>query len=178
MSKGAKQRRTRFLKEYLLEHNATKAAIAAGYSEKTAYSQGNRLLKNAEVQAALAKEEEKLNSKLDISIERVAKEFARIAFCDTRKLFRDDGSLLPPSQWDDDTAAAIGGMDVNELFEGSGEDRSQVGYIKKVKMTDKVRALEGLGRYLKMFVDKVEISAPNAIIERLTAGRKRVAAGQ
>lgn len=174
----ARQRRTRFVKEYLLEHNATKAAIAAGYAVKSATVTGSRLLSNANVQAELAEHAEKLNAKLDISIERVAQEFARIAFCDIRKMFRDDGSLKPVSEWDPETAAAVGGMDVNELFEGNGDDRSQVGYIKKVKMTDKVRALEGLGRYLKMFVDRVEVTAPNALIERLTAGRKRAASNQ
>jgi len=155
---SARQRRTRFIKEYLLEHNATKAAIAAGYSEKTAKQQGSRLLTNADVQDEIAARSRKLTAKLDISVERVAQEFARIAFNDPRKLFKDDGSLKPVSEWDDDSAAAIGGMDVSELFDGAGDERAQVGYLKKVKMTDKVRALEGLGRYLAMFVDRKEIT--------------------
>lgn len=100
---ACRQRRTRFVKEYLLEHNATKAAIAAGYAAKSATVTGSRLLSNANVQAELAEHAEKLNAKLDISIERVAQEFARIAFCDIRKMFRDDGSLKPVSEWDSET---------------------------------------------------------------------------
>ena len=171
---GPRQRRTRFIKEYLLDHNATRAAIAAGYSEKTAGSQGNRLLKNADVAKAIDLENEKLNAKLDISVERVAAEYARLAFFDPRKFFRDDGSLKPISELDEDSARAIAGMDVNELFEGNGEDRSQVGYCKKVKLADKVRALEGLGRYLKMFTDKLELNANDALIAKLAEGRKRL----
>jgi len=171
---GPRQRRTRFIKEYLLDHNATRAAIAAGYSEKTAGSQGNRLLKNADVAKAIDAENEKLNAKLDISVERVATEYARLAFFDPRKFFRDDGSLKPISELDEDSARAIAGMDVNELFEGNGEDRAQVGYCKKLKLADKVRALEGLGRYLKMFTDKLELNANDALIAKLAEGRKRL----
>lgn len=171
----AKQRRTRFIKEYLLEHNATRAAIAAGYSKKTAGSQGHRLLKNVEVQQSIAAAEEKANAKADVTIERVRQELARIGFADVRKLFKDDGSVMAIADLDDDTAAAVGGVDVNELFEGSGEERAQVGYIKKLKMWDKVKALELLGKNLKMFTDKVEISAGDELIAKILAGRTRAA---
>lgn len=175
---GPRQRRTRFIKEFLLDHNATRAAKAAGYSAKTAESQGSRLLRNAKVKRAIDEADEKLNAKLDISVERVATEYARLAFFDPRKFFNDDGSLKPISELDEDSARAIAGMDVNELFEGNGEKRELAGYCKKLKLADKVRALEGLGRYLKMFTDRIEVTAADAIIGRLVAGRKRAQAGQ
>lgn len=173
---GPRQRRTRFIREFLLDKNATRAAIAAGYSPKTAQEQGSRLLSNVIVRAAIEEQNEKINAKLDVSIERVRLELARLAFYDPRKFFKDDGSLLQISELDEDTAMAIAGMDVNELFEGSGEDRAQVGYAKKIKLADKGLNLERLGRYLKMFTDKIEVSGDAALIERLKAGRKRISA--
>lgn len=172
-STGPRQRRTRFIKEFLLDKNATRAAIAAGYSAKTASSQGERLLRNAEIRSQIEKENEKVNEKLGVTVERVRDELAKLAFYDPRKLFKEDGSFKPISELDDDTAAVIAGMDVNELFEGSGEERSHVGYAKKIKLADKGLNLERLGRYLKMFVDRVEVTGDAALLERLTAGRKR-----
>lgn len=170
---SAKQRRTRFIKEFLIDKNATRAAIAAGYSEKTAYAQASRLLKDVKVRSQIETENDKVNEKLGVTVERVRDELAKLAFYDPRKLFKEDGTLRPISELDDDTAAVIAGMDVNELFEGNGEERSQVGYAKKIKLADKGLNLERLGRYLKMFVDRVEVTGDAALLERLTSGRKR-----
>lgn len=171
----AKQRRTRFIKEFLLDHNATRAAIAAGYSERSARSQGQRLLTKADVASAIDAGNARINNSLDVTVERVRGELARLAFFDPRKFFKADGSIKPINELDEDTAMAIAGMDVNELFEGSGDERSQVGYAKKIKLADKGMNLERLGRYLKMFTDNVNVTMPDEIVARLAAGRKRVA---
>lgn len=60
-----------FINEYLIDFNATQAAIRAGYSEKTAYSQGQRLLKQVEIKDALNKAQEKTINKLEITREQV-----------------------------------------------------------------------------------------------------------
>lgn len=70
----------RFVDEYLVDLNATAAAKRAGYSEKTAYSMGQRLLKKVEIQAAIQKRQAKLRGKLEITQERVLEELAAIAF--------------------------------------------------------------------------------------------------
>lgn len=155
---GPRQRRTRFIKEYLLDHNATRAAIAAGYSDRTANEQGSRLLAVASIRERIEDEEKRINAALDVTVERVRKELARLAFYDPRKFFKDDGSLKAVSDLDDDTAMALAGMDVNELFDGDGEERQLAGYCKKVKLVDKGMNLERLGRYLKMFTDKHELT--------------------
>jgi len=155
---GPRQRRTRFIKEYLLDHNATRAAKAAGYSEKTANEQGARLLANANIREEITKQDAAINAKLEVSVERVKKELARLAFFDPRKFFQDDGSLRAISDLDEDTAAVIAGLDVTELFDGSGESRSQVGYLKRLKLADRGMNLERLGRHLKMFTDKTEVA--------------------
>jgi phage terminase small subunit len=151
------QRRTRFIKEYLKDKNATRAAIAAGFSPKTAYSQGARLLKNVEVKSQIEKINDKINAKLDVTIERVTLELARLAFFDPQALWNEDGTAKPLHEIPEDTRRAIAGLEVAELFEGKGEERNLAGYVKKFKLADKGANLERLGRHLQMFPTKVEI---------------------
>lgn len=97
-----------------------------------------------EIQAAHA-------DRLAISHERVLKEIARLALFDPRSLFRDDGSPKPINELDDDTAAAIAGLEVLEEFAGHGDNRVFVGYTKKYKIADKNAALEKLAKHLGLY---------------------------
>jgi len=149
-------RRALFVLEYLVDCNATQAAIRAGYSPHTAEVQGCRLLRNAQVADAVAAGlKEKMDS-VGLTVERVRREMARLVFSDLRKLYREDGSLRPITELDDDTAAALAGVEVEELFEGRGDDREHVGYVKKVRLWDKNSAMVTAARHLGMLKDKVE----------------------
>ena len=106
------------------------------------------------IREEIEKEFEKRLEKIGVSKDRVLTEIARLAFSDNRRLYRKDGSLLMPSEWDDETAAAIAGVETFEEFSGRGEDRVQIGITKKVKVWDKARCLELLGRHLKLFGEK------------------------
>lgn len=171
-----KQRRTRFVKEYLIDQNAARAARAAGYSENGAHVAGQRLLRNATVQAEIAQKTAEIHQKLDISVERVNLELARLAYYDPRNFWNADGSAKPLTDLDEDSARALAGFDMAELFTGSGEKRDLAGYVKKFKLADKTKALELLGRHLKMFTDRVELSGDEAILKALDEGRRRAAA--
>jgi phage terminase small subunit len=170
---GIHQRRTRFIKEYLIDQNATRAAIAAGYSEKTGYSQGQRLLKNVEIRSQIESENSKINQKLEVSVERVREELARLAFYDPAAFWNKDGSAKPITDIDPDTVRALAGFEMAELYEGNGDERSQVGYVKKFKLADKGLNLERLGRHLKMFTDKVEVSGMDVLADALAKARQR-----
>lgn len=161
MPKSLTKRQERFKAEYILSLNATNAAIKAGYSEKTAYSQGQRLLKNVEIAAAIAKETGKVCTKLEISAERVLAEIAKLAFFDPRKLFESDGSPIQVHELDDETAMAVAGFEFIELFEGTGDQKHAYGLLKKYKLTDKRASLELLGKYLKLFTDRTEVTGLN-----------------
>lgn len=157
---GLLPKQSAFVAEYLISGNATQAAIHAGYSPKTAHVIGQENLKKPAIASLLsqkqsviaARQDERL-AKMELTEERVAREIARIAFFDPRKLFAPDGRPLAITELDDDTAAAIGGLEVLESFEGSGEDRRLVGIIKKYKVADKNSALDKaakiLGQYKK-----------------------------
>ena len=163
----------KFVEEYLIDLNATQAAIRAGYSELTAGSIGHENLKKPEIQAALTEARARLAEKTEITPERVLKEYGRIAFLDVRKTFDLDGNLIPIHELDDDTAAAIAGLEVevkrvageaDEELEGQphgGALKRQFGStarIHKIKLSDKKGALDSIARHLGMFVDKTEVT--------------------
>ena len=161
---NAKQKR--FKDEYLIDLNATQAAIRAGYAEKTAYSQGQRLLKNVEVMAQIEKAMAKRSERTEITQDMVLQELAKIAFGDIRKAVRwganpiDETSenadpnglgiypvsLVPSDEIDDDTAAAVSEVSL-----------TQTGV--KLKMYDKRAALVDVGKHLGMFTDKIDHSS-------------------
>ncbi len=143
-----------FVAEYLVSTNATKAAIAAGYAQNSAAVTGWKLLRKANIQAAIEAEKAKRFAKLEITAERVLKELARIAFFDPRKLFNADGSPKQINELDDDTAAVIAGLEVQELPAGTGADKHAHRLSRKYKLADKRGALELLGKRLNLFNGK------------------------
>ena len=134
----------RFVQEYLVDLNATAAAIRAGYSKKRASELGYQLLQKTTVQAALQEAKINLQKRTEITQEMVIRETAKLAFFDVRKMFDSNGKPLGISQLDDDTAAALVGLDVQDVADSSG---NYAGFIKKYKMADKVKALELLGKH-------------------------------
>lgn len=159
-----------FVREYLIDLNATQAAIRAGYSAATAYSQGQRLLKDVEVAAAIEKAMAERSMRTNITQDQVVRELARIGFVDIRKVvtwtngsagFDEDEAeetgevrisvanfvmLTPSDEIDAETAAAI--SEISQTKDGA----------LKVKLHDKRAALVDLGRHLGMFKDKVEVT--------------------
>lgn len=150
-----------FVQHYLVDKNATQAAIRAGFSAKTASSAGERLLRNVEVCAAIERGMADIAGRLGITAERVLLERSRLAFLDVRKLFRDDGSPIPVNELDADTAAAITGLEVAEIWEGSGEDRRFVGYLKKYKLASKDPSLASLEKYFGLNEKAIRFPLPS-----------------
>lgn len=140
-----------FVQEYLIDLNATQAAIRAGYSQDSARQEGSRLLSHAAIQAALELAKEQRAKRVEITADRVLRELLALATSDLRKCFDPSGALLPPDSWPDDVAPAMASVEVEELFEGQGKDRTQIGFTKKVKLWDKNTALDKLGRHLGLW---------------------------
>jgi Terminase small subunit len=104
-----------FVREYLIDLNATAAAIRAGYSRKTARQHAARLLTNVYISAEIEKSTQARLQKLAITADNVIQELGRLAFFDVRKLFAPDGSLLPLHKLDRDTAAGIAGFELVQV---------------------------------------------------------------
>lgn len=146
-------RQEAFCREYIIDHNATQAAIRAGYSQKTAYSLGQRLLKNAEVKKRMIELESKAIEKAELTVDRVVNELCNIAFFDIKNLYDENGQLMNIHDMPEETRRAISGIETNEIKNKRGVI---VGLTRKVKTNDKIRALELLGKFKQMFVDRIE----------------------
>lgn len=165
-----------FVREYLIDLNATAAYKRAGYAAKghAAESAAERLLRNVEVQSAVSKAQRSRANRLEITADRVLQELARIAFFDPRKLLREDGTPKPLHELDDDCAAAVAGLDILEEFEGTGDERTLVGHVKKYKIADKNVALTNAMKHLGMLREKVEITGDLTLVERLRRAEARL----
>lgn len=152
---GLTDKQRRFVEEYPIDFNATQAAIRAGYSEKTAYSIGHENLNKPEIQSAIAERVTKIAEKVEITQERILQEYARIGFSDIRKTLTPGGNLLNPNDWDDDTAAAIAGVEVvTRQLHTDDEDGPKIEYTHKIKTWDKPKALDAMAKHLGMFEGK------------------------
>ena len=142
----------RFCDEYLIDLNATRAykvAYPNCKKDETARANGSRLLTKANIQIYVADE---------ITQDMVIKELAKIAFLDIRKLYTENGQLKNIADIDSDTAGAISQLETLEEYEGYGDDREKIGDTQKVKLLDKTKALELLGRHLGIFNDKIDVN--------------------
>lgn len=150
-----------FADEYLIDLNATRAykvAYPKVKKDESARVNGSKLLTNTNVVVYIDKRMKEREKRTEITQDRVLQELAKLGFFDVRKLFDSEGKPVGVAELDDETAACIAGLDAMEAYEGTGENKEFVGYIRKYKLADKIKALELLGRHLGMFRDKVELS--------------------
>ena len=108
-----------FATEYLIDLNATQAAIRAGYSKRTAHSQGPRLLDNVEVRRKIQELGAKRSERCEITSDEVLQEIAKIAFVDL-------------------------------------DEEAMVEHRARISVSEKLKALDQLGKHLKLFTDRVE----------------------
>lgn len=187
MSLTAKQKR--FCDEYLIDLNATQAAIRAGYSEKTAYRTGADNLRKPQIEEYIAKRQKELSRSTEITQERVIKELALIAFSNNadyahvveKKMKAEvDGALVDVLDEDGKPVMyrTVEPVLTEELTE---EQKRALAVIKKgregleVKSCDKVKALELLGKHLGIFTDKIEANVNDTTrseLSELLAQRK------
>lgn len=162
-----------FCDEYLIDLNATQAAIRAGYSERTATAQAARLLTNVNVQTYIQKRKRDRVERTEITQDRVLQELAVIAFSNAADyaavvdkqviLTLEDGNQI--GVFDDDGKPVMYRTVEPVLTQDLTENQKRaLAVIKKgrdgfeVKSYDKIRALELLGKHIGMFTEKVEVS--------------------
>lgn len=143
------KKQRRFTEEYLIDLNATQAAIRAGYSPDTAYSIGQENLKKPEIKTRIAKAMAERSRRTGVNADRVVMELAKIAFVNANDVIDVDTATIKSDAAPEDTAA-IQSVKVKTF----GED----GLEREIKMADKLKALELLGKHMGMFKDKVELS--------------------
>ena len=143
------KKQKRFIEEYLIDLNAPQAAIRAGYSSDTAYSIGNENMKKPEIKACIDKAMAERSRRTGVNADRVLMELAKVAFVNASDVIDADTATVKADALPEDTAA-IQSVKVKTF----GED----GLEREIKMADKLKALELLGKHLGMFKDKVVLS--------------------
>jgi phage terminase small subunit len=135
---------------------------------------GRKIMRRRLVGAAI---EQRLTGSLrSLGVEKgkILAQLCAISFFDSRKLFAADGSPLALNELDDNTAAAIVGIELQEIYEGRGEDRRFAGYVRKYKIANKVDTLRILGDHLRLFIDKEAPQGGDRLQELVDALRRPV----
>lgn len=141
-----------FCEEYLIDLNATQAAIRAGYSVNSAREIGSENLTKPDIRAYIDKALAERSKRTGINADRVVQELAKIALLNITDVVNADDATLKSNANREDTAAILS-VKVKTIPTENGEIVE-----REIKMNDKIKALELLGKHLGMFKDKVELS--------------------
>lgn len=152
------EKQKRFVQEYLIDLNATQAAIRAGYSPKSANQQGSRLCANAKIKDEIAKEMAKRSKRTGISQDRVIEELAKMAFCNIADLTDNNGKIKDDAKRED--LACIESIKVKR----SKTDNGAVSEEREIKLSSKVKCLELLGKHLGMWSDKIDMNVTLPVV--------------
>lgn len=150
----------RFVAEYLVDLNATAAAIRAGYEERSAAQRGYKLLRDPEVQKAIQEAQANRAARTQITGDRILRELARIAFADA-----SDYAKVVCMGSAKKAGIPMQGVRLTPTEELSSDQRAAIASIEetqtgiKVRTHDKVKALELLGKHQGLFTEKISIAA-------------------
>jgi phage terminase small subunit len=151
------EKQRRFVDEYLIDLNATQAAVRAGYSAKTADVQGSRMLGNVKVQQAIAEQMAERSKRTGINQDRVVLELAKLAFVKMTDVVDSHGRIRDDAT-DDDLAC------IESMKYKSSESDTGSSVEREVKIGSKLKALELLGKHLGMWNDKLDVNITQPIV--------------
>lgn len=157
-----------FVEEYLIDLNASQAAIRAGYSTDNANTEGSRLLANVNIRARIDVALAERSKRTGVNAEIVIQELARIALVNPMNIIDPDTGGIKAGAVDDVAAIASVRVKVTPTKNGDTIER-------EVRMADKIKALELLGKHLGMFVDRKEITGKDGgpiQLEAMTADQR------
>ena len=159
MAKKAKltEKQQRFVDEYLIDLNATQAAIRAGYSVKTANEQGSQNLAKLSIQQAIAEQMAERSKRTGINQDRVVLELAKIALVKMTDIVDSQGRIKSDASPDD--LACIESVKYKESESDTGSSVE-----REVKIASKLKALELLGKHLGRWNDKLDVNITQPIV--------------
>lgn len=154
------RKQERFCQEYIKDLNQTQALIRAGYDQEpgVAAVTAHRLLKKANVAQRIQQLFDERAKTVGVDANTVLRELLMLATVDLSRAYDSFGQVLPMNEMPEEIRKCIAGFEVQEIFFGQGDDKQVGGFTKKLKFWDKPKALELLGKHLKLFTDKVEHS--------------------
>jgi phage terminase small subunit len=153
-------RHQRFVDEYLVDLNAKRAAIAAGYvstrDRDHSSKMGSKLLRRPDVQKVVVARKREQLVRSEVSAAAVLDQLRALSMVDMREFFDARGVLKPPSQWTVDMGRAVSSFDVIKKNVTSGDGKTDE--VFRVRLADKVRSLEMLAKHFGLLVDRVDHS--------------------
>lgn len=162
----------RFCLEYLVDLNATQAAIRAGYSEDTARSIGSENLSKPDIVERIAQLQAERSARTKIDADWLLRRLADESMADIADLYDEDGNIKPVHEWPMIwRIGLVQGMDVEERYEGRDENRERV-VTRKIKISDRAKRLELIGRHVSVgaFRDNISVSGEIAVTISPTDG--------
>ncbi|EKN3890696.1 terminase small subunit [Yersinia enterocolitica] len=164
-----------FCREYLIDLNATQAAIRAGYSDKTANRTASENLSKPDIQKRISELKSQRNEEVGIDASYVLKRLVEIDQMDVLDILKEDGGIKPISEWPKVWRTTLSGFDINTSITNFDETTVE-NILKKIKWPDKVKNIELLGRHVNVnaFKEVHEHNVNITVANRLAAARKRV----
>lgn len=145
------EKQRRFVDEYLIDLNATQAAIRAGYSVKTANEQGSQLLAKLSIQSEISRKMAERSKRTGVNQDRVVLELAKLAFVKMTDVVDGHGKIRTDAS-EEDLAC------IESVKYKSSESENGSSIEREVKISPKLKALELLGKHLGMWDDRLDVS--------------------
>jgi phage terminase small subunit len=167
------ERHLRWCSEFIIDDNATQAYLRSypKSSYESARRSAHELMTNPDILAHVQELRAERNRRLGISADRVLSGLARLAFYDPRDLFDADWRLKPFDELSPDAAFVVSGFTTKATV--TGEEDDGICVTSNIRLPDKTRALELLGRNLKLFTDRIEISEDATFTDRFKTLREQ-----
>ena len=153
LEKELKPEHDRFCREYIRDDNATRAYQRSypNCSYETAMVNGCRLLSNAKIKERVENLRDARNKRLDISADKVLRRLEARASFNMTDLYTPDGSFIPLHELDPDVAIGIKSIEIDEIYVGSGDQRTAIGITRKITCLDGKASDELLGKNLNLW---------------------------
>lgn len=165
-----------FVDNYLVDLNATQAAIRAGYSKRTARQAGNELLSKPAIASAIAAAKTDRSAQTAIDAAWVLVRLVAEADANIGDLYDENGHLRPVAEWPLIwRQGLVSGIEVEELFDGEGKNRKHVGRVTKLRFSDRIRRIELVGKHIgvQAFKEQLAVSGLDDLAARLARAKKR-----
>ncbi len=162
-----------FVSEYLKDGNGSQAAIRAGYSVNGARTRASELLTRSNIRDALLEAGERVREKVEIDAAWMLKRLALISEAKLADLYAEDGTLKPVAEWPDIwQQGLVAGVDV---VEERGRDGESLAIVRKVKLADRVRVLELIGKHVDVgaWRERMDVVVTDSRADRLARARER-----
>ena len=151
------EKQQRFVDEYLIDLNATQAAIRAGYSAKTANEQGCQNLAKLNISQAISERMAKRSKRTGVNQDRVVQELAKVAFIKMTDVVDQNGKIKDNASEDDLSCIESIKYKHSDTDSGNSVER-------EVKIASKLKALELLGKHLGMWNDKLDVNVTLPVV--------------